>query len=95
MYWDFFTTFIRGILVCLVPLEISFNSKILNSDDRIFSIMIFIVLWLDYFININTITYKSGKAIVDRWEIIKAKTSNSILIEQSITFILIINTFLP
>ncbi|CAD8109319.1 unnamed protein product [Paramecium sonneborni] len=95
MYWDFFVTFIRGILVCLVPLEISFNSQILLSEDRIFSMLIFIVLWLDYFININTITYKSGKALVDHWEIIKAQTNNSILIDQSITFILIINIYLP
>ncbi|CAK61372.1 unnamed protein product (macronuclear) [Paramecium tetraurelia] len=95
MYWDFFVTFIRGILVFLVPLEISFNSRILASEDRIFSTLIFIVLQLDYFVKINTITYKTGKAIADRWEIIKVQTSRSILIDQCLTFILLINIYLP
>ncbi|CAD8100391.1 unnamed protein product [Paramecium primaurelia] len=95
MYWDFFVTFIRGILVFLVPLEISFNSKILVSEDRIISTLMFIILQLDYIVNINTITYKTGKAIVDRWEIIKLQTNRSILIDQCITFILILNNYLP
>ncbi|TNV74067.1 hypothetical protein FGO68_gene10478 [Halteria grandinella] len=95
MYWDWVATIFRGVLVFLVPLEISFNPGILTSDSQIAAIILFIILQLDFFVKINTICYQHGKAIVDRWEILKQQINRSVFIDYCLTFILIFLDQIP
>lgn len=54
MYWDLFATCFRIILIVLIPLEISFETLILFGDNSSLSILIIIVLVLDFIFRINT-----------------------------------------
>ncbi|CAD8116581.1 unnamed protein product [Paramecium sonneborni] len=90
LYWDIFASLFRVILVILVPLEISFETKILFQNYIGVTLTILIILQLDLFIRINTLCYQNGKAITDRWEIIIRQISQSWFTDFSLLIILVI-----
>lgn len=69
LLWDYFAAIFRIILIILMPLEVSFYTKIMFKNYYVLTYLIIIVLVLDVLIRINTIVYLNGNAIVDRWKI--------------------------
>lgn len=66
MIWDYCATFIRIVLIILIPLEISFKPLILFESGIIFTIFALIIMILDILLRLNTVYYLNGKAIYDR-----------------------------
>lgn len=57
-------------MIVLIPLDIAFNPNIMYGSAISFTIITVILMVMDTLFSINTIFYKDGKAIVDRWEIL-------------------------
>ncbi|CAK79092.1 unnamed protein product (macronuclear) [Paramecium tetraurelia] len=89
LYWDIFASLFRIILVILAPLEISFTTKILFQNYLGLTITIFLILQLDLFVRINTLCYENGKAITDRWEIIKRQLNKSWFTDFSVIILIV------
>lgn len=70
MYWDFFTSFFRIILLVLVPLEIAFKPEILFNHFTYITYVILVILQLDFIIRINTLAYVNGIAIKNKWDLV-------------------------
>jgi hypothetical protein len=58
------------MLVVLIPLEIAFEPEILFDHYIVLTAIILLILQLDFLIRINTLSYKNGAAITDRWELL-------------------------
>lgn len=90
MFWDYFATCIRIILVLLVPLEISFETAILFHSAQALTEFIIVTIVLDIVVRINTVYYLNGVAIVDRWETLKIQLRESIYYDVMTILVLII-----
>ncbi|CAD8187429.1 unnamed protein product [Paramecium pentaurelia] len=95
MYWDFFTSFFRIILLILVPLEIAFKPEILFNNLISITYVILMILQLDFLIRINTLTYRNGIAIKDKWELVIHQLKKEFLTDFSTSLILIIFMIIP
>ncbi|CAD8097569.1 unnamed protein product [Paramecium sonneborni] len=90
IYWDLFAVIFRIILVILIPLEVSFHTQIMFMNSRPLTILICIVLIMDFFIRINTQHYLNGQAIRDRWKLIVLQIKKSFLIDFMSIIVLMI-----
>lgn len=70
MIWDFFASFFRIILVLLIPLEIAFEPGILFFNYIFLTALIIVILQIDFLIRINTLSYRNGAAIQNRWDLL-------------------------
>ncbi|CAD8086638.1 unnamed protein product [Paramecium primaurelia] len=96
IYWDLFAVVFRIILVILIPLEVAFHTQMLFQDNTALTVIICIVLIMDFFIRINTQQYLNGQAIRDRWKLIIFQVKKSIFIDfLSITILLIFLSLIP
>ncbi|CAD8103191.1 unnamed protein product [Paramecium sonneborni] len=95
MYWDIFTSFFRLILLVLVPLEIAFKPEILFNNLIQLTYVILIILQLDFLIRLNTLTYRNGIAIKDKWELVIHQLKKEFLTDFSTSLILIIFMIIP
>ncbi|CAK93714.1 unnamed protein product (macronuclear) [Paramecium tetraurelia] len=95
MYWDFFTSIFRIILLILVPLEIAFKPEILFNNLISITYVILMILQLDFLIRINTLTYRNGIAIKDKWELVIHQLKKEFLADFSTSLILIIFMIIP
>ncbi|CAD8107182.1 unnamed protein product [Paramecium primaurelia] len=95
MYWDFFTSIFRILLLILVPLEIAFKPEILFNNLIYITYVILFILQLDFLIRINTLTYKNGYAIKDKWDLVVHQLKKEFLTDFSTSLILIIFMIIP
>ncbi|CAD8070740.1 unnamed protein product [Paramecium sonneborni] len=95
MIWDFFASFFRILLVILVPLEIAFQPCILFTDFIFLTAVILLILQLDFMIRINTLSYRNGSAIQNRWELLVYQFKKEFLTDFSTSFLLIIFIIMP
>ncbi|CAD8105660.1 unnamed protein product [Paramecium sonneborni] len=90
MQWDLFAVVFRIILVFLIPLEVAFQTQIMFDKNIILSIIIIVILIMDFLIRINTQQYLNGQAIKDRWRLIVYQAKKSMFIDFLSIIILII-----
>ncbi|CAK63158.1 unnamed protein product (macronuclear) [Paramecium tetraurelia] len=95
MYWDFFTSIFRILLLILVPLEIAFKPEILFNNLIQITYVILVILQLDFLIRVNTLTYKNGYAIKDKWDLVVHQLKKEFLTDFSTSLILIIFMIIP
>ncbi|CAD8200979.1 unnamed protein product [Paramecium pentaurelia] len=95
MIWDFFASFFRIILVILIPLEIAFQPCILFTDFIVLTAMILLILQIDFLIRINTLSYRNGAAIQNRWELLIYQFKKEFFTDFSTSFLLIIFIIIP
>ncbi|CAD8115513.1 unnamed protein product [Paramecium sonneborni] len=95
MYWDFFTSIFRILLLILVPLEIAFKPEILFNNLIFITYVILLILQLDFLIRINTQTYKNGYAIKNKWDLVVHQLKKEFLTDFSTSIILITFIIIP
>ncbi|CAD8093901.1 unnamed protein product [Paramecium primaurelia] len=95
MIWDFFASFFRILLVILIPLEIAFQPCILFTDFIVLTAMILLILQIDFLIRINTLSYRNGAAIQNRWELLVYQFKKEFFTDFSTSFLLIIFIMIP
>ncbi|CAD8200380.1 unnamed protein product [Paramecium pentaurelia] len=95
MIWDFFASFFRIILVLLIPLEIAFEPGILFINYIFLTALIIVILQIDFLIRINTLQYRNGAAIQNRWDLLIYQLKQEFLTDFSTSFVLIIFMIIP
>ncbi|CAD8090681.1 unnamed protein product [Paramecium sonneborni] len=95
MIWDLVASFFRILLVILVPLEIAFQPCILFTDFIVLTAVILLILQVDFLIRINTLSYRNGAAIQNRWELLIYQFKKEFLTDFSTSFLLIIFIIMP
>ncbi|CAD8116561.1 unnamed protein product [Paramecium sonneborni] len=90
MIWDFFASFFRIILVLLIPLEIAFDPGILFVHYIYLTALIIVILQIDFLIRINTLSYRNGAAIQNRWDLLIHQLKQEFLTDFSTSSVLII-----
>lgn len=66
-------TVFRLLFLILIPLEIAFKPEIIFDKASFLTGIMLLLMVADALLRSSTIIYKEGKAIHDRWEILKAR----------------------